>query len=416
MRVSILATFTAVVCLSLGGATKAMAQFDPVKGCIVDNNGICVPNTVLSALPFLRIVPDARSGAMGDVGIGLSADPNAMAFNPSKLAFVENDAAFSATYTPWLRNLNLNDIYMVYLSGYKKVDPRQTVGFIVRFFSLGVLNFTDEQGGDLGTGSPREVEFGVAYARKLGENFSASLSAKYINSNLATGQSIGLLDISSANAFAVDISTTYRKPTTIGGYKANWTFGAALTNLGSKVSYTNDDRRDFLPGNLGIGTALSLDFDEFNTMTFGLDINKLLVPTPVSPIVLDEQGNPTPNPEYDANNDNIADFRQTGLFEGVFGSFGDAPGGFSEELQEYTIGFGMEYWYDKQFAARAGYYYENPLKGDRQFLTLGFGIKYNVFGMDLSYLVPTSAINNPLDNTLRFTLHFDTSVFSTDEE
>lgn len=409
-------------CLLMGAFVMISSQvnaqaYDPVKGCVVDASGVCVPSTVLSALPFLRIIPDARSGAMGDVGIGISPDANAMHFNPSKLAFVEQDAAFSATYTPWLRNLNLDDIYMAYLSGFKRVDDRQTVGFNLRFFSLGEINFTDVDGNPTGSGKPRELEIGVGYARKLGENFSASLSAKYINSNLASGRQIDNINISSANSFAVDISTTYRKPITMSGYKGKWTIGAAITNIGSKVSYTNDERRDFLPGNLGIGTALELDFDDYNTMTFALDINKLLVPSPVARVCINEEtGDEEECPDFDTNDNDIADYREKGLFSGVFGSFGDAQGGFSEELKEYSFSLGAEYWYDKQFAVRAGYYYENPIKGDRQFLTLGMGIKYNVFGMDISYLVPTNNNRNPLDNTLRFTLHFDSSVFTTSDE
>lgn len=394
----------------------ASAQgFDPLSGCVVDQNGECVSNTVLTALPFLRITPDARSGAMGDVGIGLSADPNAMHFNASKLAFVEDDAAFSATYTPWLRNLNLDDIYMAYLSGYKKVSEGQTVGFNVRFFSLGELNFRNADGEDLGTGKPREFEIGAAYARKLGDNFSAALTAKYINSNLATGQVLNGIDISSANSFAVDVSLTYQKPINLNGYKGNWTFGGAITNVGSKVSYTDDSRRDFIPTNLGLGAALTLDFDEYNTMTFAFDMNKLMVPSPISETILDENNVPGINPEWDSDpRDSIADYRQRGLIPGMLGSFTDAQGGFSEELRELAFSLGVEYWYDKQFAVRAGYYYENPQKGNRQFLTVGFGVKYNVFGMDLSYLVPTNNQRNPLDNTLRFTLRFDGSVFSDD--
>lgn len=395
---------------------KGLAQYDPIRGCVVDANNECVSNTVLTALPFLRITPDARSGAMGDVGIGLSADPNAMHFNASKLAFVEDDAAFSATYTPWLRNLNLDDIYMAYLSGYKKVADGQAVGFNVRFFSLGELNFRNIDGDDIGTGKPREFEIGAAYARKLGDNFSAALTAKYINSNLATGQSLNGIDISSATSFAVDVSLTYKKPIDLNGYKGMWTFGTAITNVGSKVSYTDDSRRDFIPTNFGLGTALTLDFDDYNSMTFALDMNKLMVPSPISEQIIDPvTGERRINPEWDKMPmDSIADYRQKGLIPGMLGSFGDAQGGFAEELRELAFSLGVEYWYDKQFAARLGYYYENPQKGNRQFLTVGFGVKYNVFGMDLSYLVPTNNQRNPLDNTLRFTLRFDGSVFSDD--
>jgi len=388
----------------------ASAQFayDPVKGCNIDGNGDCIPNTVLSAMPFLRIVPDARSGAMGDAGIAISPTSDAMHFNASNLVFSENDFGLSMTFTPWLTNLGLNDVYLAYLSGYKSIDDLSTVGASFRFFSLGEINFTDKEGISTGTGRPRELEAAVAYSRKLAPGFSAGITAKYIYSNLAGGQQTELGNtISAANAFATDISVTWDKQLDITSYDSNLRIGAVMSNLGSKVSYTRDQVRDFLPGNLGIGAALDLEFDDYNMLTVALDFNKLLLPTPVAQNILDENGVMVENPEYDEDMNNIADYREKSLFGGVFGSFGDSQGGFGEEMSEVNISAAVEYWYARQFAIRAGYFFEHPLKGDRQFLTVGFGLKYNVYGFNLSYLVPTNNQRGPLDNTLRFTLNLD---------
>ncbi len=388
---------------------NANAQvYNPVEGCIINaGTGECLPNTILSAMPFLRIVPDARSGAMGDVGIAISVDANAMHHNASKLAFVQQDVGLSATYTPWLRDLGLNDVYLAYLSGFKQIDKLQTIGYSLRFFSLGEITFTNIDGGITGEGKPREIEFALAYARKLGENFSTGLTAKYVYSNLAAGQSIGTVEISAANAFAVDFSLFYKKPITVSGYDSEFSFGTNISNVGSKVSYTANVIKDFLPMNLGIGTALKMDFDDYNQMTFALDINKALLPTPVSRRIEQSDGTIIDNPDFDQDGNGFADYREQAMFSALLGSFTDAQGGFGEELQELAYSIGIEYWYDKQFAVRTGYYYENALKGDRKFLTVGVGLKYNVFGLNLSYLVPTNSNRNPLDNTLRFTLNFD---------
>jgi len=381
--------------------------FDPAKGCVVNSNGACVSNTQLTAMPFLRIVPDARGGGMGDVGIAIPSDANSMYYNASKLVFAEQDVGLAVTYTPWLRNLGLDDVYMAYLAGYKQIDDFSAVGVSMRFFSLGDISFTDDNGDPLGEGRPREMEFALAYSRKLGSNFSAGLTGKYIRSRLASGQTVGGVEIVPATAFAADISMNWFKEGDMVAGGSKWHFGLAATNIGSKVSYTGNDLKDFIPANLGIGTALELNFDEFNAITFALDINKLLTPSPVSSQIKDADGNDIENPEYSTDGDEIGDFRQISLFSGIFGSFTDAQGGFSEELREINYSLGLEYWYDKQFAVRAGYYFENPTKGDRQFLTVGVGIKYNVFGIDLSYLTPTNNRRNPLDNTLRFSLIFD---------
>ncbi len=394
---------TLLLILSSLIATNSFSQiWDPIQKCQVDGNGNCLPTTILTALPFLRISPDARGGAMGDAGI--VADPTAasMHYNASNLVFAEDKSAVSLNFTPWLKNLGLDDLYLTYLSGYKKLDDRQTVGVNIRYFSLGSITWTDAQGNETGIGKPREFEVGGAYARKLGDNFSAAIGGKFLYSNLASGQVVNGIVVSAATSFATDVSFTYRKKTKISKYNGFFAIGANLSNLGAKVTYTDNVDRDFIPTNLGIGGMLRVDFDDYNTLSFVVDVNKLMVPSPAS----------ISNPEFDVNKDNIPDWRQKSLFDGVFGSFSDAQGGFSEELKEFSYSVGTEYIYNKQFAARAGYYYENPLKGARQYFTLGLGIKYNVFEFNLSYLAPRTLQRTPLDNTLRFGLNFNFGDFS----
>lgn len=368
--------------------------------CTFSNQLDC-PNTIISAVPFLRIIPDARAAGMGDAGIAVSPDANTMHHNASKLAFIDQNVGLSATYSPWLRSLGLQDVYLAYLSGFKKIDDLTTIGASLRYFSLGEIAFTDVNGEPLGIGKPNEFEVAVAYARKLSDKFSAGVTGKFIYSNLAAGQQVDNIDIVPGVAGAVDISFTYLTPMNIGA-SSDLRFGLAISNLGSKISYTKSSLKDFLPANLGLGAALDIDFDDFNRLTFTAELNKLLVPTPDT-LDVDPQNN-------------ILDYREKGLFQGVFGSFGDAPNGFKEELREISYSVGVEYWYAEQFALRAGYYYEHPTKGNRQFLTLGVGIKYNIFGMNLSYLVPTSNVRSPLDNTLRFSLLFDFAAAETAPE
>lgn len=391
-----------ILFLTIGIFNPVFSQYwDPEDGCLKESkDGPCLSNTLVSAVPFLRINPDARSGAMGDVGIAISADPNAMSFNASKLAFTTNDLGISATYSPWLKSIGLQDVYLAYLTGYKRIDDVQALGFGLRFFSLGQIDFRDTNGMFTGSGKPREFALSFAYSRKLAENFSAALTAKYIYSDLASGQQIENIDITAANAFAADLSFTYFHDIALGGYDATLNYGAALTNLGSKVTYLKSkDIRDPLPSNLGLGVSLDMNIDDYNLITVSMDVNKLLVPTPVS--ILD-----TANYDIDPV-DGKPDYRQRNLIQGITGSFTDAPGGFAEEFREMYFSFGAEYWYDQQFAVRAGYYYEHPLKGDRQFLTVGIGLKYNTLNMNFSYLVPTTIQRSPLDNTLRFGVIFN---------
>jgi hypothetical protein len=317
-----------------------------------------------------------------------------MHYNASRLAFAEEDFALGATYTPWLQALGLNDVYLAYLSGYKKLDEFQAIGASLRYFSLGDIQYTDENGMNTGTGKPNEFEFALAYTRKLSDRFSASLTGKYINSNLASGQEVSGVVLEAGQAFAADLGFTYRNDNirTSGGRRNKFAIGAAISNIGSKITYTQDTIRDFLPANLAIGAAYTFQFDEYNELTLTLETNKLLVPSPCD--------GTDQNCDQDVINDQSP-------IAGLFSSLSDAPQGLGEELREFTFSAGAEYWYDKQFAVRAGYFYEDQTKGGRRYLTAGLGLKYNIFGLNFSYLVPTSNQRNPLDNTLRFSLLFD---------
>jgi len=392
---------TAILVLFFTASEIMNAQcFQDANGKFFNSDGTPCTNTVTSAVPFLRIVADARSGAMGDAGIAISADPNAMHFNASKLAFAQDKMGVSATYTPWLRSLGLNDVYMAYLTGYRKLDNEglQTLGFGLRYFSLGSIQFTDINGTALNTGRPNEFEIAIAYARKLTEKFSAAVTGKFIYSNLAAGNVVGGDVINPAIAGAADFSLTYKTPIKLSNNgESDLTVGLAISNIGNKVSYTNSQDKDFLPANFGLGAAWTLNLDQYNSLTFTTDINKFLVPTPC-------QGGPA---LCDKDNDGKLDYKQQSPIKAVFSSWSDAPEGAAEELREFMLSFGTEYWYDKQFAVRAGYYSENVRKGARKYLTLGLGLKYNVFGLNFSYLVPTTNRRNPLDNTLRFSLLFN---------
>lgn len=387
-----------IALIFLGNFSIQAQNFEPK--CVDGYNPITgerCANAVTSAVPFLRIVPDARGGAMGDVGIATAADPNKMHYNPSALAFANKKVSVSATYTPWMRALGLQDVYLAYLSGYSKLDEFQTLGFGLRYFSLGDIEFTDENGQSLGQGRPNEFEFAGAYSRKLTEKFSAAVGAKFIYSNLATGQRVEGTEIKPGIAGGADLSITYKTPIKVTKNDSELTIGAAVSNLGSKITYTNSINRDFIPTNLGLGLAWKFNLDEYNSLTLTSDFNKLLVPTP--------------RPDIDEDGDGIPDYRQLSPIGGVFRSFGDAPGGFSEELKEITTGVGAEYWYDDQFALRAGYFFEHYSKGNRKYFSVGLGLKYNIFGINFSYLVPTTNQRNPLDNTLRFSLLFDFAAF-----
>lgn len=346
-------------------------------------------NVVTTAVPFLRISPDARAGGMGDLAIATTPDASSPYFNLGKVPFNELRTGLNLTYTPWLKRL-VNDVYLASMAGYHKLDENQAISASLRYFSLGSIQFTDNFGNPLQSFNPREFGIDVGYSRKLGERTGFGVGLKYIYSNLAGG-SVGGNTYKAGTTVAGDIGIYHNAHNEVG---QGWAFGAALTNLGGKISYTdNADQRDFIPANLGIGTTYTSVLDESNKVMFGIDINKLLVPTP--PAIGDSAG--------------LVAYRQKSVVSSWFSSFGDAPGGFSEELKEFQVSAGAEYVYADQFALRAGYFYENKTKGNRRYFTTGVGVKYNVFGLNFSYLIPTgSGINqNPLANTLRFSLVFD---------
>ena len=393
--------FRLIVILGLFSSTQVQAQgncfLNPDDGKYYNIDGSPCTNTVVTAVPFLRIVSDARSAGMGDAGIAISADANAMHFNASKLILSEEDMALSATYTPWLRSLGLTDVYLAYLTGFKKIDDLQAIGASLRFFSLGSIPFTDVNGEPLITGKPNEYEIALAYSRKLSDNFTAGLTGKFIYSNLAAGQQVNSEVIEAGISGAADISFTYQTELKSSSLDdSELTVGLALTNIGSKITYTASINKDFIPANFGLGAAWTMAFDDYNTLTVTADINKLMVPTPL----LCDTVNAACIQE-------VNDRRNQSPVSAIFSSFGDAPEGFSEEIKELTYSLGLEYWYDKQFAVRAGYFSEHNQKGGRKYLTVGLGLKYNVFGLNFSYLVPTTNQRNPLDNTLRFSLLFD---------
>lgn len=374
---------TAVVCISsLFLVQDASAQIS--SG---DRDGRV--NAINTAVPFLRISPDARSGAMGDVGIAISPDANSVYWNLSKLPFAPKKAAVAVTYTPWLKEL-VSDVFLGQVTGYTQLDDYSSIGGSLRYFSLGDIQFTDIYGVNQGNFRPREFAIDAGYARRLSNHFSLAVALRYIHSSLASGITPDNQPIRPGRAVAADLSGFYTKDfEKDDGLKNTFNFGFAITNIGTKVSYTQSAQKDFLPTNLGLGTSYTFGLDEYNKISLALDVNKLLVPSPSSDSTYPDKG----------------------VLEGMFSSFGDAPGGFKEELHELMYSLGAEYWYNNQFAVRAGYYNEHATKGNRKYFTAGLGVKYDIFGLNFSYLVPsgTGIQRNPLSNTLRFTLTFDLS-------
>ncbi len=350
-------------------------------------------NVVTTAVPFLRISPDARSGGMGDVGIATLPDANSIFWNLSKIPFAKSNSAIAVTYTPWLKALDLNDVFLVSAAGYYQLDDQQAISGSLRYFSLGNIQFTNNYGDPLGSARPREFALDAGYSRKLSERMGVGISLRYINSDLASGQSAtNGSTYKAGSAISGDLSLF--NDGSSGGSVSGLNWGVTLSNLGSKIGYTNDaTEKDFIPANLGLGIAYVNVFDETSKITFGLDVNKLLVPTP--PALYDSAA--------------LADYHSKGVVSSWFSSFGDAPGGFKEEIKEFQVSVGAEYSYNDQFLFRAGYFYEAPTKGDRKYFTIGAGLNYNMFGLNLSYLIPSgSGINrNPLSNTLRFGIVFN---------
>lgn len=397
----------AFVFLLVGSNIKAQSTASVDYSLIADQL-----NTITTAVPFLMISPDSRAGGMGDVGAASSTDVNSIHWNPAKLAFADKKLGIGVSYTPWLRAL-VPDINLAYLSGYYKTKKSGTIGASLRYFSLGDITFTDINGTVIGQYRPNEFALDVAYATKLGKNFSAGGAVRYITSNLTGGVDVQGAATHPGRSFAVDISALYRKEKIkLGDKKGIGAIGLCISNIGSKMTYSDRNGKgnsDFIPINLRLGGSLTVDIDDYNSIAIMADVNKLLVPTPPVYQTVDTSGAIV----YDANGAPVIEAGKDpnrGVAEGMFGSFNDAPGKGKEELHEVNYAIGIEYWYNHLFAIRAGYFYEHPLKGNRQFFTLGAGVKYNVFGLDFAYLIPTKQ-KNPLENTLRFTLTFDFDAF-----
>jgi len=349
-------------------------------------------NVVTTAVPMLRISPDARAGGMGDLGIATTPDANASFWNQAKIPFADKPSAIGLTYTPWLRDLGLNDVYIVTAAGYHQFAERQAVSASLRYFNLGTIQFTDFAGNDLQSFRPREWSLDAGYSRGLSDKLGVGVALRFIYSNLANGNTNGVT-YKPGTAAAGDISFYYNGLNQSG---KGITAGLVMSNLGSKISYTNDARgRDYIPANLGLGFMYHAVLDETSKLSFGMDLNKLLVPTPPS----------SRTPEA------LDAYRNKSVFGSWFTSFGDAPGGIREELKEFQISTGLEYNYNNMFMARAGYFHEARTKGNRRFFSAGVGINYNKLGFNFSYLVPTGqGINrNPLSNTTRFSIIFDLS-------
>jgi|688.fasta_scaffold04310_13 hypothetical protein len=378
-------------------------------------------NTITTAVPFLMISPDSRAGGMGDGGVAVSADANAIHWNPSKLAFAEHDGEFTMSYSPWLRNL-VPDMSLAYLAGYKRLSNKKSaIGGSLRYFNLGSILFTDQNGSTIRDFKPAEFAVDLVFAQQFSENFSGGVAIRYINSNLTGGISVQGANTKAGQSVAADVSMFYTKPDMqVGDKDATFSFGLNISNIGAKMSYSETAAQNFIPINLRLGPAFTLDLDKYNKLTFAFDVNKLLVPTP--PVYqLDENGALILDPatgEYviaSGKNPNV------GVATGMIQSFSDAPGNVSyddngniiiedgsqlrEELREINIGGGLEYWYAEQFAFRTGYFWEHYTKGNRKYVTLGAGVRYNVFSLDLSFLIANTA-RSPLANTLRFTLGF----------
>lgn len=369
---------TASILLLCGLTANVNAQTDPI-------------NVVTTAVPFLRISPDARSGGMGEMGVATSPDTYSAIWNVAKVAFNTSDARISATYTPWMKDL-VNDVYLASVTGFKKLDDNQALSASVRYFSLGNIQFTDFTGAPLGTEHrPREFGIDLGYSRKLSDKSGVGITLKYINSDLTGGLTNGSTTYKTGSSVAADLA--YYHDGKKNGTGLAW--GAVLSNLGAKIAYTsNADAKDFIPANLGLGLNYTKKYNNTNTLSFGAELNKLLVPTP---------------PGAGATAADLAAYRNKSVVGSWFSSLGDAPGGFGEEMKEVSVGAGAEWNYNGQFFFRGGYFYENKTKGDRRYFTTGLGVKYNVFHFNFAYLIPSgSGVNrNPLSNTLRFQVSFD---------
>jgi hypothetical protein len=358
---------------------------------------------ITTAVPFLNFAPDSRHSAMGDAGVATSPDAFSAHWNAGKLAFIDTDMGVSLSYSPWLGRL-VNDMSLSYLTFYKKIDDKSTWGFDLRYFNMGDIQLTDGRGNELGEFTPRDIAVGGTYSRKLSEKLGLGLSARFIHSNLSGNiSSAGGAESRPGVTIGTDVGLYYNTEVLSGNKTGEFSWGVSINNIGPKITYNSAEDLDFIPTNFRIGTAYLMNINDMNSLTFTLDFNKLMVPSP--PILArDENGLLLTDDNGDFIIERGKDPNRP-LINGMFTSFYDAPDGFSEELQEVMISFGMEYMYNNVFALRTGYFYENPNKGGRRYFTMGFGIDYNKLGFDFSYLVP-QVQNHPLAETLRLSLTY----------
>lgn len=369
---------------------------------------------IQTAVPALIIAPDARSSGMGDVGVSTSPDVYSMHWNAAKYAFIEDDFSVGLAYTPWLRKL-VSDMNIAYMAASKRVSDKSAVAMSLMYFNLGDINFRGENDEDMGTYRPNEFAIDACYSRKLGDYISGAVSARFIYSDLTQG----VTNYSKpAKSVAADIGVYYQKPVDwFKNLSSDFSWGVAITNMGAKMSYSDKNTKsDFIPTNLRFGATMNMHLDDYNSLAVSVDLNKLLVPTPPQ-YLKTEDGRDSIGVDnkpviYKGKDNDVS------MVQGLFQSFFDAPDGFSEELKELTLGIGLEYWYNKVFSARAGFFHEDKDKGNRRYLTFGAGIRYNVLQLDISYLVPVNNTSNsgvnPLENTLRFNLVLNINKWKND--
>lgn len=360
-------------------------------------------NPITVAVPFLSFAPDSRSSALGDAGVATSPDVYSSHWNNAKLAFLETDMGFSYSYSPWLGKI-VDDMSLNYITFYKKIDRLQTFGASMRYFDLGEIALTNNSGDPIGIENPREAAFDVTYSRKLTDYMGVGVTARYIWSNIS-GNITGATGVKNGSSVAVDIGYYFNKPIILSGRDSELSFGAFISNFGRKITYTTDANENFIPGNFRFGSAFKTKLDPYNSITFILEFNKLLVPTPPT-YRLDEDGNFIIDPRTNRPEILKGEDPNRPLLSGTFGSFTDAPGGGSEEIKEISITTGVEYWYQDVFAVRVGYFNESEMKGNRKYFTAGVGFRYQVVDINFSYLVPQEN-NNPLAETLRVSLAFN---------
>lgn len=374
--------------LLVGLQPTVKAQFDST---ISLSGGL---NALRIAVPFLTIAPDSRSAALGDAGVASVPDVNSQHWNPAKFPFIEGKKwGMGFSYTPWLRNL-VNDINLTHLTGYYQFDKMQSISGSLLYFSMGEITFRDNNNNYIQAFNPNEFAIDFAYSRKFSDHIAGAMAFRYIRSDLTgnfttTGTGSG----KPGTSFAADLAVYYQNAISLAGKSGEMAIGGNISNIGTKLSYNEDPQKEFIPINLRVGGRLSLNIDQYNGFSYLLDLNKLLVPTP---------------PVYNSQDEIVSGMDpNVSVVQGMIQSFYDAPGGFKEEMHEIYIATGVEYWYARQFAIRAGYFHESQNKGNRKYITLGAGLRYNVFNIDFSYLIPTGGFNSPMANTLRFSISFE---------